>query len=97
MSELPVVVIGAGPLGLAAAAQLLERGLAPMVLEAGHGTGVGGRAVGTRPHLLAVARTHRPGRRPAPGPDGLDGEGVGFPDRPGVDRRLPGTAGRRPG
>ena len=32
---LPVVVIGAGPVGLAAAAQLLERGLEPLVLEAG--------------------------------------------------------------
>ena len=35
MSELPVVVIGAGPVGLAAAAQLLTRGAAPVVLEAG--------------------------------------------------------------
>jgi thioredoxin reductase len=37
MSELPVAVIGAGPQGLAAAAHLLERGLAPVVLEAGDG------------------------------------------------------------
>jgi thioredoxin reductase len=33
--ELPVVVIGAGPQGLAAAAHLLERGLEPVVFEAG--------------------------------------------------------------
>ncbi len=37
MSELPVAVIGAGPEGLAAAAHLLERGLEPLVLEAGDG------------------------------------------------------------
>lgn len=37
MSDLPVVVIGAGPQGLAAAAHLLERGLEPLVLEAGPG------------------------------------------------------------
>ncbi|GGM63035.1 putative secreted protein [Microbacterium saperdae] len=34
----PVVVIGAGPQGLAAAAHLVERGLEPLVLEAGDGT-----------------------------------------------------------
>ncbi len=35
LSELPVVVIGAGPIGLAAAAHLAERGLDFRVLEAG--------------------------------------------------------------
>ena len=34
---MPVVVIGAGPQGLAAAAHLLERGQVPLVLEAGQG------------------------------------------------------------
>lgn len=31
----PVVVVGAGPIGLAAAAELVERGIEPLVLEAG--------------------------------------------------------------
>jgi thioredoxin reductase len=46
MSELPVAVIGAGPQGLAAAAHLVERGIEPLVLEAGDGpaTGVSGWA-----------------------------------------------------
>lgn len=34
-SNLPVAVIGAGPVGLAAAAHLLERGLEPLIFEAG--------------------------------------------------------------
>jgi thioredoxin reductase len=38
-STLPVVVIGAGPVGLAAAAQLLERNLDPLVLERGSSVG----------------------------------------------------------
>ncbi|MFI7482306.1 NAD(P)-binding protein [Kocuria sp. M1R5S2] len=42
----PVVVIGAGPVGLAAAAHLLERGLDPLVLEAGAGAGAAVRAWG---------------------------------------------------
>jgi thioredoxin reductase len=39
MNDLPVVVIGAGPQGLAAAAHVLERGDTPLVLEAGNGPG----------------------------------------------------------
>ncbi|MFF2406763.1 NAD(P)-binding domain-containing protein [Streptomyces sp. NPDC058092] len=34
-TALPTVVIGAGPIGLAAAAHLVERGIEPLVLEAG--------------------------------------------------------------
>jgi thioredoxin reductase len=39
MSDLPVVVVGAGPAGLAAAAELAERGLTPLVLERGERAG----------------------------------------------------------
>lgn len=35
MNDLPVVVIGAGPIGLAAAAQIQQRGLTPLVFESG--------------------------------------------------------------
>lgn len=35
LESLPVAVIGAGPVGMAAAAHLLERGMEPLVLEAG--------------------------------------------------------------
>ncbi|MEV0446238.1 NAD(P)-binding domain-containing protein [Streptomyces spectabilis] len=38
-TPLPTVVIGAGPIGLAAAAQLIERGLDPLVLESGPAAG----------------------------------------------------------
>jgi flavin-dependent dehydrogenase len=39
LTDLPVVVTGAGPLGLAAAVHLLDRGLEPLVLEAGPAVG----------------------------------------------------------
>lgn len=44
MTKLPVAVIGAGPVGLAAAVHLKERGLTPLVLEAGPKVGHAVRA-----------------------------------------------------
>src|SRR5689334_10650165 len=38
-SDLPVAVIGAGPVGLAAAAHLVTRGFRPLVLEKGQSVG----------------------------------------------------------
>jgi thioredoxin reductase len=51
--ELPVVVIGAGPVGLAAAAHLVDRGLTPLVLEAG---GTAGAAVRQWHHVRLFSR-----------------------------------------
>jgi thioredoxin reductase len=45
-SELPVAVIGAGPVGLAAAAQLIDRGIRPLVFEAGATVGASVREWG---------------------------------------------------
>ncbi len=44
-ATLPVAVLGAGPVGLAAAAHLLERGIPPLLLEAGDGVGANFRSV----------------------------------------------------
>ncbi|WP_104087760.1 FAD-dependent oxidoreductase [Arthrobacter sp. GMC3] len=38
-NDLPVAIIGAGPIGLAAAANMIERGLTPLIFEAGAGVG----------------------------------------------------------
>jgi thioredoxin reductase len=46
MTNLPVVIIGAGPVGLAAAAQLIQRGEQPIVVEAGASAGANVRAWG---------------------------------------------------
>ncbi|MFD9105170.1 NAD(P)-binding domain-containing protein [Streptomyces virginiae] len=52
-TELPVVVIGAGPAGLAAAAHLLDRDITPLVLEAGP---VAGAAVREWAHVRLFSR-----------------------------------------
>lgn len=46
LEALPVVIIGAGPVGLAAAAHVLSRNLRPLVLEAGEAVGAGIRRWG---------------------------------------------------
>src|SRR3712207_2931040 len=48
LDQLPVGVIGGGPVGLAAAAHLLERGIEPLILEAGPRPGA---AVRERGHV----------------------------------------------
>lgn len=55
MQELPVVIIGAGPVGLAAASHLRERGLTPLVLEAGATIGAAVRQWG-HTHLFSPWR-----------------------------------------
>ena len=45
-NDLPVAVIGAGPVGLAAAAHLLDRGIEPLIFEAGDGVGASVREWG---------------------------------------------------
>lgn len=46
LSSLPVAIVGAGPVGLAAAAHVLERGLEPLLFEAGPAVGASVRAWG---------------------------------------------------
>ena len=58
----PVVIIGAGPIGLAAAANAAERGMDFVVLEAGADAGAAVGAVGPRPAVLVLVRARRPGR-----------------------------------
>jgi thioredoxin reductase len=53
VTELPVVVVGAGPSGLAAAAHLLDRGSEPLVLEAGDRAGA---AVAEWAHVRLFSR-----------------------------------------
>jgi len=57
--NLPIAIIGAGPIGLAAAAHLLERGERPLILEAGAAIGHAVRQavtgqLGQQEHTVAV-------------------------------------------
>ena len=75
--NLPVAVIGAGPVGLAAAAHLLERGLEPLIFEAGPSAGAAIEQwrhirlfspwrFNTRRRRRPPARSQPAGKRPAP-------------------------------
>ncbi len=96
-ADLPVVVIGAGPAGLAAAAQLRSRDVDVVVLEAGDAAGAAVQRVGPRrlfspwselidPVADEAARRRRVGRRPT----------RSLPHRRRLGRRLPAAARRRP-
>jgi hypothetical protein len=54
-AKLPVAIIGGGPVGLAAAAHLLERGLEPVIFEAGSSVGTARRDWG-HVHLFSPWR-----------------------------------------
>ena len=96
MSGLPIVVIGAGPLGLAAAAHLLERGESPLVVEAGAGPASAVaewshvRLFSAWPELVDPAAARLLGRT------GWTRAGVGLPDGWGLDRAVSGAARGRP-
>lgn len=53
-TDADVVVVGAGPVGLALALDLARRGISARVLERGAGTFEGSRAKGVQPRTLEV-------------------------------------------
>ena len=96
LTELPVVVIGAGPIGLAAAANAAERGMAFVVLEAGPDAGA---AVGEWAHVRLFSAWRElidPAARrllEAGGGWTAPDENT-YPTGRGVARGLPAAAGR---
>ena len=96
---LPVVVVGAGPIGLAAAAQLLDRGLEPLVLEAGPAAGAAvcgsGITCGCSPG--GASWSTRPRRSCWPRPAGGSRIPDAYPTGAEWARAVPAAARRRPG
>jgi len=71
-SELPVAIVGGGPVGLAAAVHLIGHGLEPVILEAGSQVGAAVRDWGHVPMFSpwgysTDSRRHRLSDRPGPG------------------------------
>ena len=54
-TTLPVAIIGAGPVGLAAAAHLIQRGESAIVFDAGSEIGANVRVMGSCAPFLALA------------------------------------------
>jgi hypothetical protein len=97
LADLPVAVIGAGPVGLAAAAHLLERGLEPVVLEAGEAVGAAVRDWGHVPMFSPWLLQPRPGGDRALGTPRLGPAARGgLPDRPRPRGALPRPARGHP-
>ncbi|WP_354541465.1 FAD-dependent oxidoreductase [Rhodococcus sp. OAS809] len=101
MNPLPVVVIGAGPIGLAAAAELRERGLTPLVFERGT---TAGAAISEWNHVRLFSRWSElvsPARAATPRPEWMElTRRADLSDRPAMARALPRTTRlgpRRPG
>ena len=87
--SLPIAVIGAGPVGLAAAAHLVSRGETPIVLEAGLRGGGHRPSMGACPRVLALALQHRCGCGRHAGEGGVDHAGPrASADGPGARRGV---------
>ena len=95
LDTLPVAIIGAGPIGLAAAANLVERGIDFVIYESGDQVGVEHPAVGPHPPVLAVEARRRPGlAAPARGDRMAAPLARPAPDRHRARRAVPRTARR---
>ena len=93
----PVVIIGAGPIGLAAAANAVERGMDFVVLEAGRDAGA---AIGEWAHVRLFSAWRELVDRGRAAPVEAAGtwtapDGGRLPDRWRVARGLPTAASRR--